>query len=47
MTVALLVGGVVVAANVGVVLAGLLFAARRPRTVAPPAHPRERQRRAA
>lgn len=47
MTLGLVVGGLVLAANVAVVLAGLVIAARRPRAVVPPGHPRERARRAA
>jgi len=38
----LMVGGLVLAANLAVILAGLVVAARRPRTVVPPAHPRRR-----
>ena len=49
MTIALAVAGFVTAVNIAVVLAGLRIAARRPRPVVPPAHPRRRadQRRAA
>ena len=38
----LVIGGLVLAANLAVVLAGLALAARRPRAVVPPAHPRRR-----
>lgn len=44
MTLALWIGAVVLAANVAVVLAGLVVAARRPRRAdVPPAHPRRRR----
>lgn len=42
MSLGLVVGGLVLAANLAVVLAGLVVAARRPRAVVPPAHPRRR-----